>query len=156
MNRWLCNSCGHKFNEPDFTIETATLPLVAKGAGEDPSLARGQVVKNKCPSCGSGNLAGSANPDPFTPTKVKVAMAVIQCGAEILARLGYRNIRFVNRQYCGTLQQVYTHGVFYGLDETGSLGRYCFDTEQNATLFLAAWDGKTPPVVGVDGCKAIK
>jgi len=78
---------------------------------------------------------------------------------KLLAELeyhGYKNIRFVNMQFCGIMRMVYTVGVFYGLDEYGRRGRFCFDTEQNAELFLADWDGETPPVVGVDGCKAVK
>lgn len=69
---------------------------------------------------------------------------------------GYQNIRFVNMQFCGIRRMMYTVGVFYGLDETGCRGRICFDTAQNAALFLAEWDGETAPEIGVDGCKAIK
>lgn len=69
---------------------------------------------------------------------------------------GYRNIRFVNNQFCGIMRQIYTVGVFYGMTEGRIAGRYCFDTVLNAELFLETWDGLTPPEIGVDGCKAIK
>lgn len=69
---------------------------------------------------------------------------------------GYQNLRLVNGRWCGTQRFIYTVGVVLGLDETGYTNRFCFDTEQNAALFLKDWDGSTLPVVGDDGCKAIK
>lgn len=57
---------------------------------------------------------------------------------------------------CGILRFIYTVGVCYGLDETGRRGRFCFDTMQNAQLFLKDWNGVTLPKVGEDGCTAIK
>lgn len=69
---------------------------------------------------------------------------------------GYKNIRFVNNMHCGIMRMIYTVGLFYGLDDTGYSGRFCFDTEQNAELFLETWDGETVPEIGVDGCKAVK
>ena len=51
---------------------------------------------------------------------------------------------------------IYTCGVCLNLDETGYVGRFCFDTLQNARLFLQDWDCITPPTVGLDGCTAIK
>ncbi len=69
---------------------------------------------------------------------------------------GYRNIRFVNNQFCGIMRQIYTVAVFYGLDDAGNKGMIHFDTDQHAVEFLAAWDGETMPTVGVDGCKAVK
>ncbi len=50
--RWLCQNCGHRFAEPVHFFYD-------------------QVIKYKCPSCGSGNLVGAANSDPFTPKQVK-------------------------------------------------------------------------------------
>lgn len=71
--------------------------------------------------------------------------------------LGYARLRFVpDRGVCGILRFIYTVGVCYGLDETGYAGRFCFDTAQNAALFLQNWDGETLPVIGEDGCTAIK
>jgi len=68
----------------------------------------------------------------------------------------YKNIRVIDGMICGTNRMMYTVGVFYNLDYCGYSGRFCFDTEQNAALFLKNWDGKTPPTIGIDGCKAIK
>jgi hypothetical protein len=70
--------------------------------------------------------------------------------------LGYREIRLIDGEYCGLLRFIYTVGVCYGLDETGYRGRFCFDNHLDASLFLADWDGVTLPVVGEDGCTAIK
>lgn len=75
---------------------------------------------------------------------------------EILANHGYTNLREINGIACGVMRMLFTHGVCYGLDEYGYAGRYCFDTHLNASLFLKEWDGVTDPVIGEDGCKAIK
>lgn len=70
---------------------------------------------------------------------------------------GYTDLRKIDGVLYGILRQIYTVGVFYGIDEQGNnKGRICFDTYQNAALFLKYWDGYTMPVVGVDGCKAVK
>ena len=69
---------------------------------------------------------------------------------------GYTNLREINGMSCGVSRFLFTCGVCYGLDEVGYVGRYCFDTHQNASLFLKEWDGVTNPVIGEDGCKAIK
>lgn len=75
----------------------------------------------------------------------------------ILTRNGYKELREVIPGYwCGIHRFMYTCGVCCGLDETGYLNRFCFDTWQNASLFLKDWDGHTPPEVGIDGCTAIK
>lgn len=73
-----------------------------------------------------------------------------------LNALGYREVRYVNGMLCGIQRYMFTVGVCVDMDETGYAGRFCFDTWQNAYLFLEEWDGKTPPVVGLDGCTAIK
>ena len=73
------------------------------------------------------------------------------------AQKDYGSLRNIDGNLCGLLSQVYTVGVFYGIDEQGNnMGRFCFDTYQNAELFLQDWDGHTLPVVGEDGCKAVK
>ena len=69
----------------------------------------------------------------------------------------YENVREVIPGFiCATHRFLFTCGVCCGLDETGYTNRFCFDTMQNAELFLKDWDGNTVPVVGEDGCKAIK
>lgn len=76
---------------------------------------------------------------------------------EELVAHGYLNLRQIEGWgWCGVLRFMYTHGVCIGLDETGYGGRFCFDTYQNARLFLAEWDGVTMPMIGLDGCTAIK
>lgn len=75
----------------------------------------------------------------------------------ILEGHGYECVRQVEGWgWCGILRMMFTVGVCHGMDETGLKGRFCFDTRQNAYLFLDEWDGKTLPEVGIDGCTAIK
>ena len=69
--RWLCHGCGHRSAEPAFSLVTVELPLTGMISDDDPSLPHGQVVKYKCPSCGSDKLAGAANSNPFAPKVVK-------------------------------------------------------------------------------------
>ena len=74
-----------------------------------------------------------------------------------LLKMGYSDIKVAGpRGVCAVLRQLVTVGVFYGCDEYGVAGRICFDTMQNARLFLKDWDGTTEPTVGEDGCTAIK
>jgi len=75
---------------------------------------------------------------------------------QTLAGHGYTELRVINGMVCGLSRFIYTVGVCYGLDSTGYVGRYCFDTHQNASLFLKDWDGVSTPEVGIDGCTAIK
>ena len=75
---------------------------------------------------------------------------------ERIAENGYTDIRIINGMICGISRFIYTCGVCYGLDETGYVGRYCFDSHQNAALFLKDWDGLATPKIGVDGCTAVK
>lgn len=74
----------------------------------------------------------------------------------LLDSMGYTHIREVNGLVCGCRRYFYTVGVCIGLDEYGMSGRYCFDDMLSAALFIRDWDGVTPPVVGEDGCTAIK
>ncbi len=69
---------------------------------------------------------------------------------------GYTNVRVIDGVICATMRFIYTVGVCYGIDSTGYRGRFCFGTQLEADLFLIEWDGVTLPVVGEDGCKAIK
>jgi len=74
-----------------------------------------------------------------------------------LIKNGYMDLKVVGELgVCGISRFMYTVGVCYGLDETGYQGRICFDSMQNAQLFLHDWDGITLPKVGEDGCTAIK
>jgi hypothetical protein len=69
---------------------------------------------------------------------------------------GYENAREIDGVVCGIMRFMYTVGVCYGIDKTGYSGRFCFSSYMDATLFLKEWDGQTPPVIGEDGCTAIK
>ena len=70
---------------------------------------------------------------------------------------GYDHVREIDGVgFVGISRFIYTVGVLWGLDETGYAGRFCFDTYNDAVLFLRDWDGTTYPVVGEDGCTAIK
>ena len=71
--------------------------------------------------------------------------------------LGYTDIREVIPNYwCGIYRYLSTYGVCIGLDASGHQGRFCFDTYLNAQLFLRDWKGFELPVVGDDGCTAVK
>ena len=69
---------------------------------------------------------------------------------------GYAHPRDIDGVTCGLYRMLFTVGVFYDIDDGGSAGRICFDTWQNAELFLKDWDARSIPEVGVDGVKAIK
>jgi hypothetical protein len=74
-----------------------------------------------------------------------------------LSKMGYSDIKHVvGFGVCGILRFMYTVGVCHGLDMHGLKGRFCFNSMQNAQLFLKDWDGTTSPTVGDDGCTAIK
>ena len=74
-----------------------------------------------------------------------------------LESCGYTDVVEIRPEFwCGIARMIFTVGVCYGLDDTGLQGRFCFDTYQNAKLFLDEWDGQTLPVIGEDGCTAIK
>ena len=82
--------------------------------------------------------------------------AVKETLVERLEKMGYREIQYINGMLCGIQRYMFTVGVCVDMDETGYRMRFCFDTWQNAFLFLNEWDGVTLPVVGDDGCTAIK
>jgi hypothetical protein len=74
----------------------------------------------------------------------------------IAAANGYWNLKWVDDRLCAVRRFVYTVGVCVDLDESGYRERFCFETTQGAELFLKDWDGIEPPVVGEDGCTAVK
>ena len=75
---------------------------------------------------------------------------------KLLADEGYENAREIDGVVCATMRFIYTVGVCYGIDRVGYRGRFCFSNNMDAVAFLFDWDGKTPPVIGEDGCTAIK
>lgn len=68
---------------------------------------------------------------------------------ELVAYLGtqlYENFKQIpGRGLCATTRMLYTWGLVIGLDAAGSLGRYCFETEEEAVAALNAWDGTGDP-----------
>lgn len=76
---------------------------------------------------------------------------------EFFKECGYTHIQQIEgRGWCAINRFIYTHGVLFGMDRTFIKGRYCFQDQCGAEGFLLDWDGITVPVVGVDGCTAIK
>lgn len=58
--------------------------------------------------------------------------------------------------WCALQRMIFTVAVWHGIGPVTMGGRFCFDSIFSAANFYLDWDGKTLPVVGVDGCKAIK
>lgn len=74
---------------------------------------------------------------------------------------GYERIAYVDGWgWCALNTFMFTWGVLYGMDNGGVKGRYCFYNKGCALLFLAdlVKHGQAVelPVVGIDGCTAIK
>ncbi len=67
-----------------------------------------------------------------------------------------KDMRFINGKLCGIEKWTFTWSVSYGFDGYLREGRYCFDSLQNALGFYNEWDGIEVPVVGIDGCTAVK
>lgn len=69
----------------------------------------------------------------------------------------YFDIRFFGHHgYCGLQRFMFTVGVCLGLTFSGYECRFCFNTLNDAQHFYKHWDGTTVPVIGIDGCTAIK
>lgn len=76
---------------------------------------------------------------------------------EMLTEYEYFQIRYVEGWgWCGLQRFIFTVGVCHGLDNIGRKGRFCFHTLGDALAFYEEWDGSKLPVVGEDGCTAIK
>lgn len=72
---------------------------------------------------------------------------------------GYTDLEIVDGNLCALSKFIFTWGVIIGLTPAVIGGRYCFDTKQNAVLFYEDYkksSGQVVPVVGIDGCTAIK
>ena len=69
---------------------------------------------------------------------------------------GYTNLRWIDGKLCGILKFLYTYGVCVDIGEHSYKMRFCFETKLQAVGFLEIWDGETLPVIGRDGCTAIK
>lgn len=74
---------------------------------------------------------------------------------------GYEEIQKVEGWgWCGLNKYIFTWGVLYGMNHWGIQGRFCFDTRGNALAFykdmIKYGRDVEKPVVGQDGCTAIK
>lgn len=59
-----------------------------------------------------------------------------------LKRNGYGPLRRLpTGEWAGDVDQLYTVGLFVGLDESGYRTRFCFPDRPSAEAALAAWDG---------------
>lgn len=59
---------------------------------------------------------------------------------------GYFHIREIPyRGICGLMRMAFTVGLFYGLDETGYRGRYCYDNLREAMGAIDSWKGAGDP-----------
>ena len=69
----------------------------------------------------------------------------------------YTNITILeDDNVCAIMASLFTWDVCYGVDYEGCKGRFCFNNLVDARKFLKEWDGVTHPVVGENGCTAIK
>ncbi len=70
---------------------------------------------------------------------------------------GYFAVREIRgRGWCGLYRFLFTVGVCHGMDWSGLSGRFCFESLPSALNFYVNWDGITLPVLGENGCTAIK
>lgn len=65
---------------------------------------------------------------------------------EILRAEGYSYVvEIEGRGLCGIMRQLFTVGLFYGLDLYSYGGRYCYPTLADAVEGLLNWDGQGDP-----------
>ena len=111
----------------------------------------------ECQKCGARFTEICDNPQSVCPK----TGCTIETAEEMFSNIGYQDVRKLNvfqlgPCYVGLYRFAFTWGVVYGLHSTGYLGRFCFDNLTCARMFLKEWDGQTLPVVGEDGCVALK
>lgn len=59
---------------------------------------------------------------------------------------GYRDCRRLpNGEVIGVMPQLFTFGLFVGLDEYGYKRRFCYESASDANYALAQWDGSGDP-----------
>lgn len=64
----------------------------------------------------------------------------------LLQEEGYSQLREIEgRGICGLRSMVFTVGLFYGLDQLGYSGRYCYPNIAEAVVSCLTWDGKGDP-----------
>lgn len=65
---------------------------------------------------------------------------------EFLESQDYHFLREIpGRGWCGIQVMLFTWGLFYGMDEYGRKGRYCFNCLTEAKAALREWDGTGDP-----------
>jgi len=58
----------------------------------------------------------------------------------------YTNLKEIpGRGVCGLWKFLFTTGLCFGLDQYGYVGRYCYETTQEAEIALKYWDGVGDP-----------
>ena len=66
--------------------------------------------------------------------------------ASFLANMGYKNLRQLpNGEFVGVLAQMYTWGLFVGLDIIGYKRRFCYEHESGAVTACETWNGEGDP-----------
>jgi len=71
----------------------------------------------------------------------------------------YTDLIRINGMTIAISKFIFSYGVIIGLERDFYKGRFCFDTYLNAKLFLDDYiksNGELVPLVGEDGCTAIK
>jgi hypothetical protein len=65
---------------------------------------------------------------------------------EKLAREGYRPVRVLpSGVVIGVMPQLYTTGLFVGLNEFSWKRRYCYEHQVEAVIAFVSWDGEGDP-----------
>lgn len=60
---------------------------------------------------------------------------------------GYNHLREIpGKGVCGIRQFLFTYGLVTGLDDSGYMGRYCYNSEVEALYALDKWDGTSDPI----------
>ncbi len=65
-------------------------------------------------------------------------------------------LKVINRKVYALQPFMFTYGVLNELTPHTYKSRYCFDSLAEAMLFWDKYDGSQTPIVGKDGCTAIK
>lgn len=65
---------------------------------------------------------------------------------EYLEGNGYFNMKEIpGRGLCGMSYFMFTVAIIYGLNESGYIGRYCYQNEEEAQAAFDKWNGKGDP-----------
>lgn len=58
----------------------------------------------------------------------------------------FQAMRFIEQRcWCGVAPQLFTTGLFYGIDDLGHAGRFCYADAAEALFALTQWDGCGDP-----------